>query len=134
MRDAVDGLLVNAAGGVVGDPGGDTEEDITGRAFGIRIMLQFFWGSGFVGVQPRGGGRLGWVVARTAGGFPRPVCPSLTSTTGPYPGCLVSQPPRLLTIPEPHHPGGGGGRTPPPPSYNSEGHPVGYVPTHASMV
>ena len=35
-----------------------------------------------------GGVGLGWVVARTGGGFPRPVCPSLTSTTGPYPGCL----------------------------------------------
>ena len=55
-----------------------------------------------------GGGGGGWVVARTGGGFPRPVCPSLTSTTGPYPGCLVSQPPRLLTIPEPHQ--GAGGR------------------------
>ena len=55
-----------------------------------------------------GGVGLGWVVARTGGGFPRPVCPSLTSTTGPYPGCLVSQPPRLLTIPEPHQ--GAGGR------------------------
>ena len=59
-----------------------------------------------------GGVGLGWVVARTGGGFPRPVCPSLTSTTGPYPGCLVSQPPRLLTIPEPHQ--GAGGREIPP--------------------
>ena len=59
-----------------------------------------------------GGVELGWVVARTGGGFPRPVCPSLTSTTGPYPGCLVSQPPRLLTIPEPHQ--GAGGREIPP--------------------
>ena len=55
---------------------------------------------------------LGWVVARTGGGFPWPVCPSLTSTTGPYPGCLVSQPPRLLTKPEPHQ--GAGGREIPP--------------------
>ena len=59
-----------------------------------------------------GGVGLGWVVARTGGRFPRPVCPSLTSTTGPYPGCLVSQPPRLLTIPEPHQ--GAGGREIPP--------------------
>ena len=59
-----------------------------------------------------GGVVLGWVVARTGGGFPRPVCPSLTSTTGPYPGCLVSQPPILLTIPKPHQ--GAGGREIPP--------------------
>ena len=54
----------------------------------------------------------GEVVARTGGGSPRPVCPSLTSTTGPYAGCLVSQPPRLLTTPEPHQ--GAGGREIPP--------------------
>ena len=51
---------------------------------------------------------LGWVVARTRGGSPRPVCPSLTGTTGSHPGCLVSQPSRLLTTPEPHQ--GAGGR------------------------
>ena len=38
--------------------------------------------------------------------------PSLTGTTGPYPGCLVSQPSRLLTTPEPHQ--GAGGREIPP--------------------
>ena len=61
-------------------------------------------GGGWVG--------LGWVVARTRGGSPRPVCPSLTGTTGSYPGCLVSQPSRLLTTPEPHQ--GAGGREMPP--------------------
>ena len=44
------------------------------------------WRGGGVGVG------LGWVVARTGGGSPRPMCLSLTGTTGPYPGCLVSQP------------------------------------------
>ena len=29
------------------------------------------------------------------------MCPSLTGTTGPHLGCLVSQPPRLLTPPNP---------------------------------
>ena len=66
---------------------------------------------------PRGGVGLGWVglgwvVARTTGGCPRPVYPSLTGTTGSYPGCLVSQPSRLLTTPEPHQ--GAGGREMPP--------------------
>ena len=65
-----------------------------------------------LGGRAEGGVGWGWAVARTRGGFPRPVCPSLTSTTGPYPGCLVSQPPRLLTIPEPHQ--GAGGREIPP--------------------
>ena len=51
---------------------------------------------------------LGWVVACTGGGLPRSVCLSLTGSTGPYPGCLVSQPPRLLMTPEPHQ--GAGGR------------------------
>ena len=59
-----------------------------------------------------GGVRLGWVSACIGGGFPRPVCPSLTSTTRSNPGCLVSQPPRLLTIPEPHQ--GAGEREIPP--------------------
>ena len=65
-------------------------------------------------VPRRGGVGLGggWLVARTGGGFPRPVCPSLTSTTGPYHGCLVSEPPRLLTIPEPDQ--GAEGREIPP--------------------
>ena len=36
---------------------------------------------------------LGWVVACTGGGLPRPAWPSLTGSTGPYPGYLVSQPP-----------------------------------------
>ena len=48
-----------------------------------------------------GGGGGGRVVARTGDRSPRPVCPSLTGTTGPCPGCLVSQPPRLLTTPQP---------------------------------
>ena len=47
-------------------------------------------------------------MACTGGGFPWPVCPSLTSRTGSNPGCLFSQPPRLLTTPEPHQ--GAGGR------------------------
>ena len=51
---------------------------------------------------PEGGVGLGWVVACPGGGFPRPVCPSLTSTTGSNPACLVSQPPRLLMPPTPH--------------------------------
>ena len=50
-----------------------------------------------------------WVVACAGGGSPRPVCPSLTGTTGAYPGGLVSQPPGLLTPPNPHQ-GAGGGR------------------------
>ena len=60
----------------------------------------------------KGGVGLGWVVACTGGRLPRPVCPSLTGSTGPYPGCLVSQPSRLLTTPEPHQ--GAGGREMPP--------------------
>ena len=68
-----------------------------------------------VHVLVRGWG--GWGVARTGGGFPRPVCPSLTGTTGPYLGCLVSQPPRPLTIPEPHQ--GASGREIPPCLYIS---------------
>ena len=40
------------------------------------------------------------------------MCPSLTGTTGSYPGCLVSQPSRLLTTSEPHQ--GAGGREMPP--------------------
>ena len=59
-----------------------------------------------------GGVGLGWVVARTGGGSPRPVCPSLTGTTGPYLGCLVSRPPRLLTTPKAQQ--GAGGREIPP--------------------
>ena len=61
-----------------------------------------------VALAKRGFG-LGWVgvVARTGGQFPRRVCPSLTGMTGPYPGCLVSQPPRLLTTPDANEGGGG---------------------------
>ena len=53
-----------------------------------------------------------WISACTKGGDPRPVCPYLTGSTG-YPlGCLVSQPPRLLTIPVPRQ--GAGEREIPP--------------------
>ena len=45
-----------------------------------------------IGQGPHWGGWLGWVVACTRGGLPRPACPSLTGSIGPYPGCLVSQP------------------------------------------
>ena len=59
-----------------------------------------------------------WISACAKGGDPWPVCPYLTGSTGyPPPGCLVSQPPRLLTIPAPRQgaderEGGGVGMSP----------------------
>ena len=84
----------------------------------VKHLVMRGGGKGAGAEAVRGGGgaveavELGWVVACTGGRLPRPVCPSLTGSTPPYPVCLVSRPSRLLTTSEPHQ-GTGGGEMPP---------------------
>ena len=92
----------------VGGWEGGTEQAWCGRRGGAGLQGHVVWVRGVMRMLAQGmddedrrsqqvgegeGVGLGWVVACTGGGLPRRVCLALTGSTGPYPGCLVSQPP-----------------------------------------